>query len=378
MTSCAPATWCGRVNTSLPASPTLGTSSESLFDDPAERARYWLPEPPDSAFPALREFWEDMRKDITEYRCPEVVVGPKMVPFLPAPAPMPGPRPQSVGDVADVGADMTRFGRTSRESRSPNWSGAAVAAVEGNTLTQVVGSWVEPPFDKAGRHMQNNEFRSSIWIGFNGHAAHPDASLPQIGTLQRIAYENHQWVPTRWAWFEWWANTKSKDLQDYLKPVYLRLEVLEGDTVWCRVDLVSSGLVDVPYAARMCICVGRPGSKILVMPFLVYPPLVGRRRSQVMGSDANWIAELPMNIEKGPPFLLPQFGQSLNFAHCVAGSASDPGEPLVAEHTLEVSKRFHIFSNEPRGNPSLARIATSLTPRTSDTEFSIQVDGNDA
>lgn len=370
MATCTPASWNGLVNANLPPAPSASNPSAALFNNEPARMTYWLPDPPGVEFPTLQDFWEGMSIGITEYRCATKILGPKALVAPP--------------DETTAGTTV-RSGPASRESRSPNWSGASVAAVGGDTFTQIVGSWVEPPFEKAGSYGTTDEFRSSIWIGFNGHAAYLDASLPQIGTMQRIAYENNNWVPSRWVWFEWWANTKGKEAEEYVKPVYLDLNLAEGDTVWCRVDLIASGSVDFPYAARMCICVKRAASasKVLIMPFIVYPPKSGNRWSQAVGSTANWIAELPTNIESGAPFLLPRFGPAagtenrVSFNHCAAAIAPDPGEPLIAERTLEVSKRFHLYSREPRGNPSLTKIATCLVPRTSDTEFSIQVDGND-
>jgi len=273
-----------------------------------------------------------------------------------------------------------------------------VSACDGGTLTQVVGRWVEPAVERAGAHSTGDEFRSSIWVGFNGHAAYRDAALPQIGTLQRIVHDSAAgWTTSHWVWLEWWVNVRDAEPDSWMLPIYIDLDVAAGDTVWCRVDLIPGDPVNYPKdagypcVARMSVCVGRPASdaapasKVLVMPFIVYPPelsLVGP--IQVKGSKANWIAELPTNICDGPAFLLPRFGPAavpepkVTFTHCVAASASDPGAPLLAEHTLGVSRRFHMFNNQPSGEASLARIATSLSPRISDTAFSIQVEGNDA
>lgn len=377
MEAIAPTAWDGRVNCLLPEQPTPDYPSAALFRDATQRNRYWLPDPPGVAFRSMQQFWERMSVGITAYHSLQVTAGPII---------------QSLPPGGDTGGTTPALGLASRESRSPNWSGAMVAAGGGNTLTQVVGSWVEPAFEKAGSYSQSDEFRSSIWIGFNGHAAYLDASLPQIGTLQRIVFDplSNAWISSRWVWFEWWAKVKGKEAQQYVKPVYMQLDVQEGDTVWCRIDLIPSGVASYPHVARMCLRLDRPASgstpasQVLVMPFIVNPPKSGNRWSRISGSTANWITELPLNIDGGAPFLLPRFGPTtgtnnrVNFSQCVAGSASDPGEPLIAEHTLEISKRFHMYNCEPRGRPSLAKIATSLTPRTSDTQFSIQVDGNDA
>lgn len=372
--------WEGRVNPDIPPQPTFAMPSTRLFADKAARARYWLADPPSLAFPTLQKFWHRLSTGITEYRCAKVIEGPLLVPV--------GPTALADGDST---GPLVRFARASRESRSPNWSGAAVAAVDSSTLTQIVGSWVEPTARRVGRHTQAQEFRSSIWVGFNGHAAYADASLPQIGSLQRIAFENGQWAASHWAWFEWWANIRGRAVDEDLLPLYLALDVQAGDTVLCSVELIASDPLlhpgaTFPHVARMCICVERPASgktpasKVLVMPFVVYPPEIDAagNRSAVAGSVANWIAELPTNVQPDTPFLLPQLDGGMSFDHCAAASALEPGAPLIAEHTLGVSKRFHLYNREPHGNPSLARIATCLAPRISEAAFDIQVDGNDA
>lgn len=387
-TPCEPATWPGRVNTHVPAPPTPATPSEALFASAIDRERYWLPDPPGSAFPGLQAFWDRMGKGITEYRCAKSIKGPEQPCIGPLDLPADG----------EVAAPALRMAHAGRESRSPNWSGASVAATRHNTLTQVVACWNEPAVQTSGNASLDREFRSSIWTGFNGHAAYRDASLPQIGTMQRIVHDGTAWQTGHWVWFEWWANVRGRELPELLLPVYLDLDVHEGDAVLCRVDLIASDPVhfpaeDFPYVARMCICIerlaadGSVASKVLVMPFVVYPPELGpkQRRVEVAGSTANWIAELPMNVcPREPPFLLPRAGAAtasdnrVTFTHCVAASAAEPGEPLVAEHTLEVSRRFHLYNTQPERRPTLSPIASTGLPQVDKTTFSIQVDGNDA
>ena len=374
----------------LPARPTASYPSSRLFGTPQDRKDYWLPDPPGAGFPELQAFWQRLSTSITEYRKPKLHPNaPKFV------------KPKTARLLADGvrSEDWVRGNGASRQSRSPNWSGTSVHAVNGGTFTQVVGSWNEPGIARSGTYDPTQEFRSSVWIGFNGHAAYEDAALPQIGTMQQFTAGSP--LSKHWVWFEWWANSKvcshGDDRTAYL-PFYLDLKVAEGDTVLCSVELIRGDPAatppDPPRVARMCVCVEHLDTathsveKVLVMPFILRPPIVDNRRVQPTGSTANWIAELPTNVDKNykvdinNPFLMPRFGtgpassNSVTFQNCVAAVAANPGEPICAERTLEVSNRINMIHRKPSSNGSIKKIATTLTPRISDTSFSIQVDGN--
>ena len=374
----------------LPAQPTNSNSSTLLFGDAVSRANYWLPDPPGAGFPELQAFWQRLSTSITEYRKPKQHPNAPHVVYA-TPAGLLGEGVRS--------EDWVRGNGASRQSRSPNWSGASVHAVDGGTFTQIVGSWTEPQVATSGTFANTQEFRSSVWIGFNGHGAYDDAALPQIGTMQQITAGSSQ--SKHWVWFEWWANSKvcsHGDDRTAFLPFYLELDVAEGDIVLCNVEILPSDPAndppDTPYVARMCICVEHLDTatqsvrKVLVMPFIVRPPPVDNRRVQPIGSTANWIAELPTNIDRNNnvdvnnPFLMPRFGtgpapsNSVTFQNCVAAVAPNPGEPIIAERTLEVSRRINMIGRKHNGAGSVGKIATTLTPRISDTSFSIQVDGN--
>lgn len=378
--TCKAPSWCGRTNAQLPDPPTSANPSTALFADPVARKLFWLPDPPGADCPGLQAFWTRLSTGITAYRCPETIDGPtRDIEFLSNPP---------AGDIRPE--DWVRGNGASRQSRSPNWAGATVHAVDGGTLTQVVGGWTEPGLVRSGSYLPEQEFRSSVWIGFNGHAAYYDAALPQIGTMQRIFSDDVGTLQTEhWVWFEWWANTKAVDAAKLLLPVYLNLDVGPGDTVLCSVEIIPGDPAadheeTYPFVARMCVCVEylHKPDKVLVMPFIVHPPLVDRHQVRPTGSTANWIAELPDNVDKAHPFLMPRFvtqadpADTVTFEHCAAAVAVHAGAPIFGEQTLEVSRRFHMFSKPPERADALEKIATALTPRISDTAFSIQVTGN--
>ncbi len=380
-----PLNWCGRVNT-LPEQPRTAEASARLFADATARSTYWLPAPPGPRFPELQAFWQRLSSNITEYRSANAIPGPAsdLLTILALPA----------GTV--VSQLLLRVNGASHQSRSPNWSGSVVHAVDGNTFTQVVGCWNEPLVATSGPHTNTQEFRSSVWIGFNGHGAYDDAALPQIGTMQQIFFDTGPgtWQTKHWVWFEWWANSKGTVVDVSVLPVYLALDVEPGDTVLCSVELIPSDplhypVETFPYVARMCVCVEHldPATsvltKVLVMPFIVYPPIVGGRRVVPTGSTANWIAECPANIDPSNPFLLPRFGNPpapsncVTFQNCAAAVATNPGQPIFAERGFELSRCIDMFNRQPDSPGSMKKMAATLMPRISDAAFSIQVDGSD-
>ena len=374
-----PRGWEGRPNPDLPPDPTKSCGSAELFSDPDQRLRYWLPKPPGNDFPALQAFWDRLSAGITEYRMVRAIQGPRLL-------------SQPTGGATVAG--WLRAGGSSRQSHSPNWSGASVRAVRGGTFSQVVGCWTEPEVERCGVHNDGQEFRSSVWLGFNGHASFADAALPQIGTSQQIVYENksRQWLKEHWVWFEWWANTEEIDVASNIKPVYIELDVEPGDTVLCSVELIPGTNADPsPFVARMCVCVEHldqstfPPSmrKVLVMPFIVHPPVMDGRRVQVSGASANWIVELPHFLEPvTQPFLMPRFNpgrapdNTLDFAHCVAARTPLLGQDVDTEVTLGVSRRTSMFGLLTDEDTQVEPVSTTLTPRLSDTGFAIRVDGN--
>lgn len=371
--------WEGRVNQDIPPQPTNACPSQALFSNRNLRLRYWLPDPPGNNFPALQTFWERLSTGITAYRKVAGISGPKLF-----------SQPAAGATVAG----WLQAGNSRRQSHSPNWSGASVRAVSGGTFSQVVGSWTEPEVERCGTYNIAQEFRSSIWVGFNGHASFADAALPQIGTSQQIVCENQSggWQKKHWVWFEWWANTEDSGQASNVKPIYIDLDVEPGDTVLCGIELVPGTTADPsPFVARMCICVEHldettePPSlrKVLVMPFIVHPPTIDNRRVQVSGASANWIAELPHFLPPiTQPFLMPRFGpgptcdSALEFAHCVAARTPLLGQTMDTEVTLAVSRRINMFGLQADEDTRVVPVATTRTPRQSDTEFAIRVDGN--
>lgn len=307
---------------------------------------WWLPTKPDEeTLPKLHAFWSAMTTGITGWKTMAVLKSG--IPLVVGTS-----RPSQAMTPMDTG----------RFSHSANWSGATARVSGGAQFTQVAGSWVEPKATRVGPQAANakREYRSSIWIGLNGHAAYIDAALPQAGTCQQVEWKNGTAAENHWVWFQWWAMGKSPDDNDLRMPEYIDIGLQPGDRVWFYIELQDGVLVppDPPQVARVTIVIEAPArsgiaaSKTLVMPFLMYPPKNAEgRQAEVGGTTANWIIELPRvskDIKKagGKRFLMPALKndkQEVRLQHCVAACADVVGGPLLAERTLEVSRRISLI-----------------------------------
>jgi hypothetical protein len=327
------------------------------FKESQNKEQLWLPpEPEKSKLPNLHAFWESMADGITGWRVmkpicenpPDLRISRSLMQQL---------MPLDSGQL----------------SRSPNWSGVSVHAAAGVQFTQVAGCWVEPEAARVGpdRNNMKREFRSSVWIGCNGHAGYLDAALPQAGTCQQIVHRKGAvptaWETRHWVWFQWWAIGKGQDEDDLRMPVYVDVDLQAEDRVWCNIDLINGfpNTADPPEVARVTLCVEHnergdaARSKTLVMPFLMYPPKNRQsRRAEATGTTANWIVELPRISNElkdcedfEGPFLMPQLEgpaeAPVTFQHCVAGCADAVGLPVSGERALEVSKRINMIDIEP-------------------------------
>ena len=270
-----------------------------------------------------------------------------------------------------------------RGGHSPNWSGTSIAATDALMFTQVVGSWKEPKIARVGD--STHESRSSVWIGLNGQRAFDASALPQIGTTQLI--EANAAAAKHYVWFEWWANTKKTDenIPRRVLPIYINRIFQPGHEVLCCIELVPRNPAiipgnppeSLPTVARMCI--KNETTHEFIMPFYVYPPMLRGAGVDVSGSTAEWVVERPDSLAN-PDFTLPKFIDSngdrtpVTFADCVAALAADPGSPILAEATLNVSRRVSMIRRRP--NQGLVEvIARTPRQRITDTSFSIDVDG---
>ncbi len=367
-----------------PELPNAGVSLPDLFGDNASRARYWLPGPPDSAAtPNLERFWNQLRSDST----------PGSTVFVQVSIDPTGPLTLAIPPGTEsVPTGWARDNFVSRQSNSPNWSGAFVAAVGGVVVTQVVGSWTIPVVSRPASSV--DEFRSSQWVGLDGQSSFDGAALPQIGTTQQIAPGANTAPPVnQFVWFEWWANAKSNE-QDHVMPKYIELTndpaipkfmAGPGDEILCCLEIIQAtpetlpvplsgqSQEQFPLLARMCI--KNQTRKRFVMPFLVYPPVVYGRRAQVRGAAADWIVEVPHQMGAGDQFKLPAFRDPFIFGDCVAAVATDHAAPTQGERTLVVSKRINMIGLR-RNVGRVDVIAKAVNPRINDVSFKVQVDGN--
>ncbi|MCK6451648.1 MAG: G1 family endopeptidase [Alphaproteobacteria bacterium] len=331
---------------------------------PAPLARYRPPFlPPENAHPALRELRRAMLSPST--RGPfEIVVSAVSRRAVAASAAPPAGR-------ADAPAG--RLIRSGRLEKSANWSGVCIKAPRSRPFVQVAGAWtvpdIAPPPMAKGRRSPAGRFRSSVWVGLDGHGRSPGESLAQIGTAQQLETAGGRTKKVFVAWFQWWVRGH------HFPPVPLAdFPVRPGDPIVAGVTAVPPDV-----ASRYPILQGsvlmhlknrRTGRLAIV--YFPAPRLGGRgetaARTRLKGATAEWIVERstrhpvderplhpirpnkgkpykstpnPVEVGRDPLYRLPDYG-SVRFDTCLALSAPRDGGPL-ALHDLRDARRIRMY-----------------------------------
>lgn len=341
-------------------------------------ARYRLPFlPPDNAHPGLIELWRAMLSPGTSGPF-EVVLPGAATPAVNGTA------------VAEFGrADVVAVrGRPLENSR--NWSGVYVESTPASPFVQVIGAWtvpdIEPPPPAIrGQKLESGRFRSSIWVGLDGHRSRPDESLPQIGTGQFLTVDGGRIEKRFVAWYQWWVNGFD------FPPVPLAdFPVKPGDAMIASVTRVPRdvfGRYPIMKGSVLMHLKNQSTGKLAIVyfPAPVVQDLTGRRvRGRAKGRTAEWIVEratrhpsdgrplTSLRPNKGKPltsarklpnepgddglYRLPDYGE-VCFDRCLALSMSDDGGP-VRVHDLRAASRIRMY--ETRQNPH--RTAYVSTP----------------
>jgi hypothetical protein len=92
------------------------------------------------------------------------------------------------------------FRSNSRQQSSRNWSGVSMTPRDGRMFTEVAGAWHVPTVSAPA----DGHYRSSTWIGLDGQRSYLDATLPQIGTAQRVTLTGSLSVLETRAWVQWY------------------------------------------------------------------------------------------------------------------------------------------------------------------------------
>src|SRR5215831_3912738 len=216
---------------------------------------------------------------------------------------------------------------------SRNWSGVYITPHPPNRFVHVSGGWQVPtpsqpavPPEEACH--DNDEYRSSTWIGIGGHRSYPSSSLPQIGTSQFLTIVDGR--PTIGAFWEWWVKDKIYppvpilNFSDQLKvgnEILASLTVQEGGKILFHIKNQTTGLF---------------------MTFLVCPP---HDPITALGPTAEWIMERPSRFNSRILYPLPHYTDVM-FRYCLARSAPTNGG-AATNHKLDNARLIRMYEMFP-------------------------------
>lgn len=235
------------------------------------------------------------------------------------------------------------LGAARRRENSRNWSGAYIVPPRPNRFVHVAGGWQVPrPAVPAvlpeGAVAGNDEYRSSTWIGIDGHRGYPNSSLPQIGTSQFIKVVDGQPTVTTAAWWQWWSIDDQFPPQDRNNPPVPipNFPVAVGD------EILASLTVQSPDEVRFHIKNQTTG---LFTTFLVVAP----GPILPLGSTAEWIMERPTVLGQRRMYPMPNYTDVV-FRNCLARSASTIGGTITTQrlNNARLIRMFEVFPNPHR------------------------------
>ena len=292
---------------------------------------YHLPVRPDAQEePDLFRFWELMLGEETQFIKPQFPRGedPRLWPFA---LHRHGPGPQREADAPAV------RGFDHRES-SRNWSGPYITPLRPHRFVQIVGGWTVPaPAVPAvlpsGCDRDNEEYRSSTWIGMDGKRPYPNASLPQIGTNQHVEVVDGRKTEKWGAWWQWWVKGRPEHhvpIPIVNFPVVVRDEILASLTLQPRGDVLFH-LKNQQSKRFVTFKVTAPND---IVP---------------LGSTAEWIHERPTELNSTRMYPLPRC-TDVNFRFCLARSALALDAPKTTQQlgNARLIRMLDVFDNPRR------------------------------
>jgi hypothetical protein len=298
-----------------------------LTAEPEQLKKYGIPPKPNARdLPTLARFWTEM------FSPPLKFVEAKF--FFTA-------------DPVLISYQLLTTTSDQRESSS-NWSSAYVTPRNGRQFTEVHGRWEVPAVSVPAGTSGTPEFRSSIWIGFDGQRRYFDSSLPQIGTSQGL---NSPTDPPFFVWWQWWARNNPGTF----KPAHIPLTILPGQRMMASLIVLSETQVQFLFENRT--------TGEIVQPFVMAAPTdASGMQFKVSGATAEWIVERPTNATTLQLYELPDYHE-VHFSDCFAISAVMPPGQLPGpglEETLDGARLINMYKVER--NPS-RRVTISRTGR---------------
>jgi len=233
-----------------------------------------------------------------------------------------------------VAPPVTRGYRHREDSR--NWSGAYITPVRPNRFVHVTGGWTVPepavPTVLPNAATGNDEFRSSTWIGLDGHRVYPHSSLPQIGTSQFIRRANGADTIQTGAWWQWWKKGDPNSA-----PVEIvNFPVSVGDKILASLKVQASG--DVHFHLKNQTS-GLFTTFVVIAPGTIVP----------LGSTAEWIMERPTELHSTHVYPLPRCSDVI-FNHCMAKSSVSIGAATTMQKldNPRLIRMYEIFESPHR------------------------------
>jgi hypothetical protein len=323
-----------------------------LTADAATLATFGVPPPPDPVvMRELHAFWRKLVSPPFQFLIPQFPTPPRSDDF----------RTLEFHFGTPSGRLPPRFSTNGHRESSRNWSGACITPMRPDRFNMVVGSWRVPavvvPATMAQGGPGRGIFRSSAWIGIDGHRSrYPHASLPQIGT-------NHYIDPTKspnpiyGAWIEWWKHNPNcaTDPESKPKPIQ-NFAVAPGDEILAGMVVTVSG--DVHFFIKNQRT-GHFSAALVIAPGAIHS----------LGTTAEWIFERPTDPDTRITDLLPNFGV-VDFSDCLA--VSGPNRMALNRlQTLDGNARYinmrQTFTNPHRS--AAVSIASKIDATTTRVRF---------
>jgi peptidase A4-like protein len=290
----------------------------------SELERHGLPPRPDArAEPALFMFWERICGPPFRVVSPEFPreASPRALPFL---------------LFRHSAGRRKQISSRGRRENSRNWSGAYVTPPHPNRFVSVTGAWKVPKPSvptvlPEGAVPDNDEYRSSTWIGIDGHRSYPRSSLPQIGTSQFVSIVGGKTTVTMGAWWQWWVKDENFPPVEILNfPVAFDDEILASLYVQSA-DEVILNLKNQTTGLFTTFLVVAPG------------PIVP------LGSTAEWIMERPTQLHSTRMYPMPHC-TDVEFSHCLAKSAPAIGGNTTSQNldNARLIRMYEVFPNPHR------------------------------
>lgn len=286
----------------LKAPPKPAGSFNPLKAKPDELIKYGYPRKPPKENKAAREIWKAIvtgkRFDLSKGRAAE---------------------PLNITPSADYQLNYVAQNFPGADETSENWSGAVTRATGTQVFTSIFASFQIPRDVLPPYAMRRGTYRSSAWIGLDGHDP-TSPSMPQVGVTLKVDVLPGVVHTSFEPWFQWWSR------QAINPPLIIdNFQINAGDNIACSIDVVSDTIVNV--AVQNSSINGSPTALIPVLGGV--PGYNGSiwHWASVAGRTAEWIVERPTRI-KNPKqrYTMPLFSKVTFTAATVTDTSEhDPG-----------------------------------------------------